>query len=424
MMVQNTQTGQHTKKIFGLAPNVIWMGVVSLFNDLSSEMIFPFIPIFLTSVLGASLTFVGVVEGAADATASILKIASGWISDKLKKRKSFAVFGYSLSALAKPLLAVASRPWHVFGVRFIDRVGKGTRDAPRDALISFSTDAGTFGRAYGFHRAMDTLGASLGPLAAFFVLPLIDHDLRTLFLLSFIASFIAVLVLIFSVREVTAPDLGRETPRARPVVADILPNTLAIEPERARSRITLLGAPFFLFLIAATIASLGKASDAFLILKAREVGTALVMLPIVYVVSNITFAALSTPLGILADRVGKRNTFVAGLLLFAAVYIGFGLTSSSHFIWILFAIYGVYYALTEGVGRAIVASLVPAELRGTAFGMYNAFTGLALLPASVLFGYLGQHFGSRSAFLYGASAALAGAAIFLVFRRFFERKST
>ncbi len=414
------------RKVFGLSPNVVWMGVVSFLNDLSSDMIFPFIPIFLTSVLGASYAFVGLVEGIADATSSILKIASGWLSDKLAKRKRLVVIGYSLSALAKPFLAAAAVPWHVLGVRFMDRVGKGMRDAPRDALISFSTERAILGRAFGFHRAMDTLGAALGPLVAFAVLPFINQNYRTLFLLSFIASFFAVLILIFFVRELrpgVGETAGAAAPKERPLVVDVR----VIESRRhgtpnKPSGLKLLGWPFFLFLGVATLASLGKASEAFLILKASEVGVALALLPILYFVFNVTFALLSAPLGMVADRVGKRNTFMAGLLVFSAVYFGLAFGATSSTIWFLFAFYGLYAALTEGVGRAIVAGLVRPEVRATAFGIYNASTGLALLPSSVIFGYLSQRFGSPIAFSYGAGLALAAVVVFLAAQNLLTRR--
>ncbi len=424
------ETAVPRRGFLGLSPNVVWMGVVSFLNDLSSDMIFPFIPIFLTSVLGASLTFVGIVEGVAEATASILKIFSGWLSDKWQKRKRLVVIGYSLSALAKPFLAAAAVPWHVLGVRFMDRVGKGTRDAPRDALISLSTERQVFGRAFGFHRGMDTLGAAIGPLAAFAILPFIGGNLRTLFLLSFVASFFAVLILIFFVREVLAgermadreniEDKGNRVTPERPVISDIRGPIRAHSGtdsrEGALSRFVPLGAPFFLFLGVATLASLGKASEAFLILKARDVGIAIALLPILYFAFNTTAAILAAPFGALADRVGKRNTFAVGLLVFAAVYLGLAYGASAKSIWLLFIAYGIYAALTEGVGRAIVAGLVAPEVRATAFGIYNAFTGLALLPASVIFGYLSQRFGSHAAFSYGAGLALAAAIGFMLLR--------
>lgn len=408
------------RKILGLSPNVVWLGVVSFLNDLSSDMIFPFIPIFLTSVLGASLTFVGLVEGIADATASVLKIFSGWLSDKWRRRKKLVVFGYALSAISKPILAAAMAPWHVLGVRFMDRVGKGARDAPRDALISLSTERAFYGRAFGFHRAMDTFGAALGPLAAFALLPLIDNNYRTLFLLSFAASFLAVVVLAFFVREAEDEDASSPQARAatedpiRPVLDEVrvYPAATAVAPAGRPG----LGAPFFLFLAVATIASLGKASEAFLILKASDIGVALVLLPILYFAFNVTFAILSTPLGMVADRVGKRNTYTAGLVLFAVVYLCFAFFATAQSIWLLFVAYGLYAALTEGVGRAIVADLVAPEVRATAFGFYNAATGLALLPASVGFGYIAEYFGSQAAFTFGAGLALAAAIGFLLLR--------
>lgn len=374
------------------------MGFVSFLNDLSSDMIFPFIPIFLTSVLGASLTFVGLVEGLADATASILKIASGWISDKTQTRKPFTVVGYSLSALTKPILSLAAAPWHVLAVRFIDRVGKGTRDAPRDALISFSIERKFYGRAFGFHRAMDNLGAAIGPLLAFIILPLIAHNLRTLFLLSFVASFFAVLILVIFVKEVK-PD-------------HIFTTELKLAGLRK------LGVPFFIFLGIATLFSLGKASDAFLILEARQVGVALSLIPILYFTSNITFSILSTPLGMLGDRFGKRWVFTFGLAVLALTYAGFALFRSASAMWPLFIAYGLYGALTEGVAKAIVADLVKAEVRGTAYGFFNAFTGAALLPGSVIFGYLFQHLGASFAFSYGAALAILAAVIFTLIRIF------
>ena len=420
-----TRCMTRASRFLGLSPNVVWMGVVSFLNDLSSDMIFPFIPIFLTSVLGASLTFVGLIEGVADATASILKIVSGRISDRWQRRKPFVVFGYSLSAIAKPILAVAMAPWHVLGVRFLDRVGKGMRDAPRDALISFSTERALYGRAFGFHRAMDTAGAALGPLVAFAILPLIHQDYRTLFLLSFAASFLAVVILAVFVREVrtdgtavvpSASATATADKPARPPMSDTRAAPVAVGVPPAVPW-TSLGAPFFLFLAIATAASLGKASEAFLILKASDVGIAIALLPILYFVFNITFATLATPFGIMADRVGKRNTHTTGLILFAAVYFGLAFVATSQTIWLLFIAYGIYAAMTEGVGRAIVAGLVAPEARATAFGIYSACTGLALLPASVTFGYLSQHFGSHTAFMYGAALALLAALAFLVFRR-------
>lgn len=396
-------SAKKTTKFFGLSRNVISMGAVSFLNDLSSDMIFPFIPIFLTSVLGATATFVGLVEGIADATASVLKIVSGRLSDSWLRRKPFVVFGYSLSAIAKPVLSAATAPWHVLAVRFFDRVGKGARDAPRDALLSFSAHKKDIGRAFGFHRGADTLGAALGPLIAFFILPLIHNNLRTLFLLSFVASFFAVLILQIFVREVYNHNSS----------VSVEEDTLVIP---SHFNLGSLGVPFIVFLFSATILSLGKASEAFLLLRAQGVGVTLVLLPIIYFVYNITFALLSTPAGMLSDRIGHRNTFMIGMLIFSGTYFLFAKTSSTIGIWVLFAVYGFYSAFTEGVGRAIVADLVEEKLRATAYGFYNAFTGFALLPASLIFGFFWDRFGASFAFSYGAVLGIIAFVIFLFLR--------
>lgn len=401
----NEETAKQKTRFFGLSRNVIAMGFVSFLNDLSSEMIFPFIPIFLTSVLGASVAFVGLVEGIADATASLLKVISGRYSDVIQKRKPFVIFGYGLSALAKPLLSLAAAPWHVLAVRFLDRVGKGTRDAPRDALISLSAERKDMGRAFGFHRGADTLGAAIGPLIAFFILPFIDNNLRMLFLLSFIASLCAVVIINIFVRDVA----GR-VPREESRISTVQPSSPDV------GSLSSLGTPFFIFLIASTIFSLGRASDAFLLLAAQHVGIALVLLPIIYFVYNITYALAATPMGILSDKIGHRNTFMVGMLLFSVTYMLFAYAESAYVIWFLFIIFGFYGALTDGVGRAIVADMVEEKSRATAYGIYNACTGIALLPASLVFGLIWSYRGPSASFQYGAVLGLIGFIVFIFLR--------
>jgi len=399
ILIMDGNSAKKPTKFFGLSRNVISMGAVSFLNDLSSDMIFPFIPIFLTSVLGATATFVGLVEGIADATASILKIISGRLSDSWRRRKPFTVWGYSLSAVAKPVLAFTVTPWQVLAVRFLDRVGKGMRDAPRDALISFSTQKKDVGRAFGFHRGADTLGAALGPLIAFAMLPFINNDLRALFLLSFVASFFAVVILQVFVKE----------------VYNHQDNQIQREARQSFS-FSGLGIPFIIFILSATILSLGKASEAFLLLRAQSIGVALALLPIIYFLYNITFALFSTPAGMLSDRIGHRNTYMIGMLIFSGTYFLFAKTTSVLGLWILFAVYGFYSAFTEGVGRAIVADLVEERLRATAYGLYNAFTGFALLPASLVFGFLWDRFGASFSFNYGAVLGLVAFVVFLFLR--------
>lgn len=397
--VEAKQLASTPTKFFGLSRNVISMGAVSFLNDLSSDMIFPFIPIFLTSVLGATATFVGLIEGVADATASALKIFSGRLSDKMKTRKPFVVFGYSVSAIAKPILAFASAPWHVLAVRFLDRVGKGTRDAPRDALLSLSTEKQNVGRAFGFHRGADTFGAALGPLIAFAILPFLGGEteggLRSLFLLSFIASLLAVIIL-----QIFVKDVKDHYKVSQPI----------------KFEFGNLGLPFIIFLAAATIFSLGRASEAFLLLRAKDLGVVIALLPIIYFVYNITAALFSTPAGILSDKIGHRNTFMLGMLIFSGTYFLFASAASLWAVWLLFAVYGFYSAFTEGVGRAIVADLVAEELRGTAYGIYSAFTGFALLPASLVFGILWDKFGPTVSFRYGAFLGIIAFVIFAFLR--------
>ena len=388
-------------RFFGLSRNVVFLGAVSFLNDFASDMVFPFIPIFLTSVLGAGVVFVGLVEGVADATASLLKVVSGRLSDKLRVRKPIIVFGYSLSAFAKPILALAAAPWHVFVVRFLDRVGKGARDAPRDALLSVSISKQNVGRAFGFHRGADALGATLGPLLAFIILPWLDNNLRSLFLLSFVASFFAVLVLQFFVREVRKEK--------------VLPPE-EIAPQSERFHLWSLGFPFLTFLVVSTIFALAQASEAFLLLRARDFGLALALLPIIYFVANITFTIFSTPVGILSDKIGHRNTFMIGMLLFSGTYFFFARASSLAAVWIIFAFFGLYKAFTEGVGRAIVADLVEEKLRATAYGFYNAFVGFAALPASLVFGFLWDRFGPAVPFYFGATFGIAAFLLFFVLR--------
>lgn len=389
------------KKIFGLSRNVISMGVVSFFNDLSSDMIFPFIPIFLTNVLGAPVSFVGFVEGFADATASILKVFAGGFSDKFKKRKPFIIAGYSLSAIAKPLLAFAYYPWHVFVVRFLDRVGKGTRDAPRDALLSLSVTRFEVGKAFGFHRSADTLGATLGPLLAFLILPIIDNDLRKLFLLSFIASFFAILVIIFFIKDRDEKLESKDKPSFE---------------------FKGLGTPFYIFIFVSVLFSFARASEALLLLRAQEIGVVLVFIPLLYLVYNLSLVIFSVPAGIIADRLGHRNVFMFGMLIFSISYILFANTVSTFYIWFIFAFYGFYSALTEGVGKAIVSDLVLEEKRGMAYGVYSALNGMALLPGSLIFGLLWDFYGAHFSFYYGATLSFLALIVFFVTRVIFKEK--
>jgi MFS family permease len=382
--------------VFGLSRNVLALGLVSLLTDVSSEMIYPLLPLFLTSVLGAGQMFVGLVEGLAESAASLTKLFSGWLADRLGKRKSLVVTGYTFSTFTRPLVAFALAPWHVLAIRFADRLGKGLRTSPRDALIAASTDKTLMGRAYGFHRSMDHLGAVTGPLLAFGLLALLGERLRTVFLLATIPGLLSVLILIMWVTEVrAAPTISLETPRPK---------------GRLDGRLVR-------FLLIVTLFTLGNSSDAFLLLRAQDVGIGVAYLPLLWMFFHVVKAATGMPGGILSDLRGRRGTIIAGWLVYALAYLGFGAASQPWQIWALFSFYGLYFGLTEGVERALIADLVPAERQASAFGLYHFCIGIAALPSSLLMGYLYQHFGAELAFTFGAVLAALSAILLLIFLR-------
>lgn len=384
--------GKNDQNFFGFHRNILFLGLVSLFTDVSSEMIYPLLPIFLTSVLGVGTTFVGLVEGVAEATASFFKLFSGWTSDRWQKRKSLVIYGYSLSTLARPLVALATLGWHVLLVRFLDRVGKGIRTSPRDALIADSSPESDHGKAFGFQRALDHAGAVIGPLIAFFLLTFITRQYRTLFLLAYIPGIMAVMLLIFGVRE----------KRSAKTVPPPKPPELTLKPFDRR---------FKVFLLIVILFSLGNSSDAFLILKAREAGVPVSLLPILWMVLHLSKSFSATPGGILSDRWGRRKAIISGWLLYSCVYLGFAWVQSSQMVWVLFAVYGLFYGLTEGGERALVANLVQPHLRGTAYGIYHFSIGISALPSSLLMGWLWEKISPQAAFGTGAVLALLAAVL-------------
>ena len=379
--------------VFGLSRYVVALGLVSFLTDVSSEMIYPLLPLFLTSVLGAGQTFVGLVEGVAESAASLTKLFSGWLSDRLGKRKALVVGGYTFSSLTRPLIAFAQVPWHVLAIRFADRLGKGLRTSPRDALIAASTDQAIRGRAYGFHRSMDHLGAVAGPALTFGLLALIGNRLRTVFLLAAIPGLLSVLILILWVSEVQVQRAA--VPRG------------PRHPGRLDQQLVR-------FLLVVTLFTLGNSSDAFLLLRAQEVGVAVTHLPLLWMFFHLIKAATGMPGGILSDLRGRRGAIVAGWLVYALAYLGFGVASQPWQIWMLFAMYGLCFGLTEGVERALIADLVPQERQASAFGVYHFCIGIAALPSSLLMGYLYQRFGARLAFTTGASLASLAALLLLI----------
>src|SRR3954470_21867076 len=372
----------------GLGRNVYALAAVSFFTDVSSEMIYPLLPVFLTSVLGASASFVGAIEGAAESTAALLKLASGWWSDRVQRRKPLVLAGYTIASVMRPLVAIAQSAAQVLVIRVSDRVGKGIRNSPRDALIADSVDAAIRGRAFGFNRTGDHAGGVLGPLIAFALVSWWQMPLRTVFWWAALPGALAVLTVILGVREV--PRTATEQRKREPIDLS--------QPLSAR---------FWAVLGVILLFTLGNSTDAFLLLRAQQLGIPVALAPILWAFLHVVKSLSSVPGGTLSDRVGRKPLLVAGWLLYAAVYFAFGRASSAWHAWALFGIYGIFFGLTEGTERALVTDIVPAARRGTAFGWYNLTIGLGALPASVIFGALWDHSGSRIAFDFGAALALA-----------------
>ncbi len=374
----------------GITRNVLVLGLVSLLTDVSSEMIYPLLPLFLTVVLGAGPAFLGAIEGVAESTAALLKLASGVVSDRVRRRKPLVLAGYGLSALARPLVALAATPAFVLGVRFCDRIGKGVRTSPRDALIADSVAPELRGRAYGFHRSMDHAGALLGPLVAAGLLGWFAFDLRTVFWCAAVPGLLAVLLIAGGVREVPRPPA----------------------PARSAAKLSPPHGPLRAYLLILLLFTLGNSSDAFLLLRAGELGVTPARLPLLWAFFHLVKMGSVFPFGALSDRIGRRGVIVAGWGVYAAAYLGFALATSELHIWLLFAGYGLFYGLTEGAEKAMVADLAIPSERGAAFGWFNAAIGLGALPASLLFGALWQWSGPLAAF--GCGAALAGVAAVLL----------
>ena len=372
-----------------LGRNVLALAAVSFLTDVSSDMTYPLLPVFLATVLGASATSVGAIEGAAESTAALVKLASGWWSDRASRRKPLVLAGYTIASIIRPLIGLTQSVSQVLGIRVTDRIGKGIRTSPRDALIADSVDPAIRGRAFGFHRAADHAGAVVGPLLAFALLRWAGLDLRTVFLLTAIPGALAVAMLLFGVKEVPRP-----------------------APESAARPVDLkapLGRRFWAYLGVLFLFTLGNSTDAFLLLRAGQLGVAPALVPILWAMLHVVKSGSSTPGGILSDRFGRKPLIVAGWLLYAAVYFAFGRAAEPWHAWALFAVYGLFFGLTEGVEKALVADLVTPDRRGAAFGWYNLAIGVGALPASLLFGLLWDRWGSTAAFDFGALLALLAA---------------
>ena len=379
-------------KIFvGLTRNIFILGLVSLFTDLSSQMVFPLIPLFLTSVLGTGAYAVGIVEGAAETTASLLKVVSGYWSDKIKKRKPFVLFGYSLSTLTKPLFAFANVWFFVLFVRVVERIGKGLRTAPRDALVAESSDESVRGKAYGFHRAMDGIGSTLGAILAFLLLPILGY--RNIFLFAFIPGIISVFVVLF-IKEKNAP-IKKETKETSIKLSfKELPMNLK------------------LFIIVSSIFALGHFGYAFLLLKAKDIGLADNMAILLYVLFYIVYTLCTIPSGMLSDRIGRKPVLIAGYLIFAITSLGLIFASNIYGVLLFFVIYGIFYAMIDGVQRAFVVDLAPRHLKATALGTFHTAIGLVALPGGYLAGLLWDKISPEATFVYGLALAIISIVLF------------
>jgi len=405
-MTEDKENIKERASIKQLPRNVWAVGFTSFFMDISSEMVINILPLFLANVLGVQTSIIGLIEGVAEATASILKMFSGWLSDKLRSRKWLAVAGYGLSAISKPFFYLASSWGLIAGVRWADRIGKGIRTAPRDALVADSTTKETRGLAFGFNRAMDKAGAMLGLIIAAVVvwltqantLDLTKSTFQTIVLLSLIPAFLAVFSLIIGAKDVE------------------------VTGQRTAPQFSLrsMGKPFNIFLVIVSIFTLGNSSDGFLVLRAQNLGISVTGILVMLAIYNLVITLVATPAGSLSDRIGRRRLIIGGWLLYALVYLGFALAKDAWQVWLLYVVYGLYFGMAFGTANAMVADLVPENLRGTAYGTYHTVIGLLAFPSSLIAGILWQGvgawggFGPSAPFFFGGALALL-AALLMVF---------
>ena len=394
-MTELLNTDTNRRKIWGLNPNVFFLGLVSLLTDVSSEMIFTLVPLFLRNVLKAPFTAIGLIGGLSEGSDAIFRVFSGWLSDKVGKRKPLAVLGYSISTIAKPFMYLASNWGMVLGVRFSERVGKGIRTSSRDALIADSTAAGERGKGFGLHKAMDTSGAVLGLAIAAIIVYLVqgggqELNLETyqwLVIVGVIPAVLAVIILLIFVQE------------RRKLLSSVTSSQVGFK------RASGFDSRFKVFLVIMAIFTLGNSSDFFVILRAQNLEIPLIHVVLMLVLFNVTYAAVSLPAGMLSDKLGRQRVITLGWFVYALVYLGFAVVSEVWQVWLLFACYGFYYGMVEGVDRAFVADLVTEEKRGTAYGLYHGVVGLTLLPASLLAGWLWQVYSPAATFYFGAGLA-------------------
>lgn len=382
------------KLVFGFNRNILFTGLTSFLTDTSVKLIYSVMPMFLLSI-GASKTSLSLIEGIAESTASLLKTFSGFWSDRIGRNKPFMLIGYGLSALILPLYALAVTPLHVLYLRFVERIGKGIRTAPRDSLVAASAIEGQSGKSFGLQKAMDNSGAIAGPLIAFALLMLFPGDYRTIFLVAGLPALAGVFVILFGIHEVKK---NKDELLNRFHIKDFPPK-------------------YYLFLAIVFLFTLGNSTDALLMVKAHDVGVRIALIPLVYLVTSLVSVLLAVPIGSLADKIGKEKVLVAGYSIYSVVYYGFGVTHSTIAITALFALYGVYSAATDGIQKAFVSDIIGKNNKGTGLGIYNALLGVTLLPASLIAGYLYDTVNASVPFYLGACTSACAALLLLLFSR-------
>ncbi|MGE5627325.1 MAG: MFS transporter [Solirubrobacterales bacterium] len=386
------------KKILGLNKNVFYTGVTSFLTDTTTKMIYAVMPMFLIS-LGATKTQISLIEGIAESTASLLKGLSGWWSDKIGKNKPFMVLGYSLTALLSPMFAFVSTPLQVLTIRFTERIGKGIRTSPRDSLIAGSAGIDSQGIGFGFHKAMDNSGAIIGPLLAYLVLSASPGNYKKVFLLSAIPGILGVLSILVFVKE------------AKKNKSD-LPGKIRFKDFSKK---------YYAFLFIIFIFTLGNSTDALLLIKANDIGIQAVFIPLVYLIFNSVSVIFSVPAGMLSDKIGREKLIIFGYLMYSLIYFGFGYTSSKSAVIMLFALYGIYSAATDGVQKALVSDIIDKEVKGTGLGIYNCLLGVTLFPASLIAGLLYDHVNYSAPFYYGSILGLISAVMMILFYKKYKR---
>lgn len=390
--------GTSGKRIWGFSPNVFFLGMVSLLTDVSSEMIYTLVPLFLYNVLSVPTTIIGLIGGLTEGVDAVSRLFSGWLSDKVGMRKPLAVLGYSIATVAKPFMYLATNWGIVLASRFTDRIGKGIRTSPRDALVADSVSAGERGKGFGLHRAMDTSGAVLGLVIAAIIIYRVQGaglqislgSYQWLVLVGIIPAVLALLVLVIFVKE---------RRKKLPSGSGVRNGKMANKP------VAGLDTRFKVFLAIMAVFTLGNSRDFFVILRAQNLEAPLIQVTLMLVLLNVTYAVTSLPVGMLSDKLGRRRVIALGWFVYALVYLGFAVATELWQVWLLFAGYGIYYGITEGVARAFVADLVPEEKRGIAYGLYHGIVGLTLLVASLLAGWLWQAVSPAAPFYFGAGLA-------------------